>query len=117
MFECNMVLEDEKNLSKSIEKLRDNRFVLNYLKVAVSAFEKAILKSECSQWDFNLKFEKNSWNVSLVGSVWTKKRASLNEKIAQRTQIMTEVDIVKKILLRPEDMETVSLDQGHLQNR
>ena len=91
--------------------------VLNYLKVAVTAFEKAILMPDCRQWDFNLKFEKKGWNVSLVGSMWTKKRASLNDKIATKTRIKTDLDIVKRILSRPEDLETVSMDQGHLQNR
>ena len=91
--------------------------VLNYLKVALSCFEKAILVPTCSQWDFNLTFDKTGWNVSLVGSVWTKKRTSLNERIAQRTQIKTDLDIVKRILQKPEDLETVSLDQNHLQTR
>ena len=100
-----------------LAKLARIPVVLNYLKAAVACFERAILRPECRQWDFNLKFEKESWNVALVGSVWTKKRGSLNEKIAQKTRIKTDVDIVKRILSRPEDMETVSLDQDHLQNR
>ena len=91
--------------------------VLTYLKVAVACFEKAILKPDCRQWDFNLKFDKNGWNVYLVGSVWTNKRASLNKKVAEKTRIKTEFDIVRRILTRPEEMETVSLDQGHLQTR
>ena len=91
--------------------------VLTYLKVAVACFEKAILRPDCRQWDFNLKFDKEGWNVFLIGSMWTKKRGSLNEKIAQMTRIKTDFDIVRRILLRPEEMETVSLDQGHLQSR
>ena len=91
--------------------------VLTYLKVALAAFEKAILLSEFSQWDFNLKFDKKGWNVSLVGSAWTRKRVSLNKKIARRTHIKRDIAIVKRILLRPEDMETVTLDRGHLQTR
>ena len=100
-----------------LAKLARIPVALNYLKAALACFEKAILRPECRQWDFNLKFEKTSWNVSLVRNVWTKKRGSLNEKIAQQTRIKTDVDIVKRILLRPEDMETVSLDQCHLQTR
>ena len=91
--------------------------VLTYLKAAVACFEKAILRPDCRQWDFNLKFDKKSWDVYLVGSMWTKKRATLNEKIAQNMRIKTDFDILRRILLRPEEMETVSLDQGHLQTR
>ena len=91
--------------------------VLNYLKAALACFERAILRTECSQWDLKLKFDKESWNVYLVGNVWTKRRASLNEKIASKNRVKTEIDIVKRILLRPEDMETVSLDQVHIQTR
>ena len=91
--------------------------VLNFLKIAVASFEKSILKPNCRQWDFNLKFDKKGWNVLLVGSVWTNKKASLNDKIATKRRIRTDLDIVKLILARPEDLETVSMDQGHLQTR
>ena len=91
--------------------------VLNYLKAALACFKRAILGPEYLHWDFKLRFEKEGWNVFLVGNVWTKRRGSLNEKVAGRTRIKREVDIVKRILLRPEDMETVSLDQGLLQTR
>ena len=91
--------------------------LLNYLKVAVTAFEKAVLSPDCRHWDFDLKFEKKGWNVSLVGSMWTKKKASLNDKIARKERVRTDLDIVKRMLLRPEDLETVSMDQGHLQTR
>ena len=90
--------------------------VLNYLKVTVTAFEKSILRPDCRQWDFHLKFEKKGWNVWLVGSVWTNKRASLNDKIATK-RIRTELDIVRRILSKPEDLETVSMNQDHLQSR
>ena len=91
--------------------------VLNYLKAALACFKRAILRPEYCHWDFKLRFEKESWNVYLVGNVWTKRRGSLNEKIAGKTRVKTEMDIVKRILLRPEDMETVTLDHGNLQTR
>lgn len=91
--------------------------VLNYMKAALACFKRAILRQEYRHWDFKLRFEKEGWNVFLVGNVWTKRRGSLNEKVAGRTRVRTEIDIVKRILLRPEDMETVSLDQDHLQTR
>ena len=91
--------------------------VLNYLKASLACFERAILRAEFGQWDFQVKFDKESWNVYLVGNVWTKRTASLNEKVAGKTRVKTERDIVKRILLKPEDMETVSLDQDHLQTR
>ena len=52
----------------------------------------------------------------LVGNIWTKKRISLNEKVASR-RLWTEAEIVKRVLQRPDDMETVSLAAEHVQSR
>ena len=88
----------------------------NYLKAVFACYERTVLRHECSQYDFKLKWERDTWDVYLVGNIWTKKRISLNEKVASR-RLRTEAEIVKRVLQRPDDMETVSLAAEHVQSR
>ena len=90
--------------------------VLNYLKSKVKCYEKAILQKECSQYDFKIEWDKFSWNVHLTGYMWSKRRQTLNEK-ATRKWYPGEIATVSRVLIRPEVLETVSLDEGHLQRR
>ena len=90
--------------------------VLNYMKAKVKCFHKTILEPECSQYDFKIEWDKFSWTVYLVGHMWSKKRQSLNEKVA-RNWYPTDMGIVRRVLDRPEVLETVSLEQGLLERR
>ena len=90
--------------------------VLNYLKSKVKCFEKGFLQAECSQYDFKIEWDKFSWNVHLTGYMWSKRRQTLNEK-ATRKWYPGEIATVSRVLIRPEVLETVSLDEGHLQRR
>ena len=90
--------------------------VLNYLKSKVKCFEKAVLQADCSQYDFKIEWDKFSWNVHLSGHMWSKRRQTLNEKAARKSY-PGEIATVSRVLMRPEVLETVSLDEGHLQRR
>ena len=52
----------------------------------------------------------------MVGHLWTKGRKSLNEKAA-RKWYKENVDIVRRVVQRTKDMETVSLDPICLEKR
>ena len=90
--------------------------VLNYLKSKVKCFEKAVLQPECGGYDFKIEWDKFSWNVHLLGHMWSKRRQTPNEKAA-RKWYPGEIATVSRVLMRPEALETVSLDEGHLQRR
>ena len=44
--------------------------VLNYLKALLACYGRTVLRHECSQWDFKLKWERDTWDVYLVGNTW-----------------------------------------------
>ena len=90
--------------------------VLNYLKSKVKCFEKAVLKAECTQYDFKIEWDKFSWNVHLVGHMWSKRRQTTNEKAAKKWY-PGEIATISRVLMRSEVLETVSLDEGLLQRR
>ena len=105
-----------KEQTSGIGRLARIPLVLNYLKVKMECFRQAVLISECEHYDFKIKWDRDSWDVYMVGHLWTKKRRSLNEKVA-RNWYLGDVGIVRRVLQRPEDMETVSLDPQHLESR
>lgn len=105
-----------KQRCSGIGRLARIPLVLNYLKVKVECFRKFVLIPECEHYDFKIKWDKESWDVYMVGHLWTKKRRSLNEKVA-RSWYPGDVGIVRRVLQRPQDMETVSLDPQHLERR
>ena len=90
--------------------------LLNYMKAKLFCFERAILQVNYSHWDFKLKFNKDTWDVRLVGHAWNNKRWRVNTQVASRL-VQSEEGIVKRLLQRPEALETVSLDPNHLQTR
>ena len=90
--------------------------VLNYLKAKVECFKKTVLDLECDQYDMKIEWDRDSWNVHMVGHLWTKGRKSLNEKVA-RKWYKGDVDIVRRVVQRTKDMETISLDPRHLERR
>ena len=90
--------------------------LLNYVKAKLFCFEQTILLPNYSQWDFRLKFMKDTWDVLLVGHAWNKHRVKLNTKIACGL-VQSEDGIVKRLLQRPEALETVSLDPNQLRTR
>ena len=101
---------------KGIGRLARIPLILNYLKAKVECFEKAILQRQCEHYDFKIVWDKFSWNVHMVGHIWTKRRQNLNEKVA-RQWFLREIDIVRRILARSEDLETVSLNPQQLERR
>ena len=101
---------------KGIGQLARIPLILNYLKAKVECFEKAILQRQCEHYDFKIVWDKFSWNVYMVGHMWTKRWQNLNEKVA-RQWFLGEIAIVRRILARSEDLETVSLDPQQLQRR
>ena len=111
--DLNMFLSEEMS---GLARLARIPLVLNYLKAKVMSFEKAILQPECSQYDFRIEWDKFSWNVHLTGHMWSKTRQTLNEKVA-RNWYPGDIGIVRRVLVRPEVLETVSFDQGHLERR
>ena len=99
-----------------LQRLARIPIVLNYLKALLACYERIILTHECSQWDFKLKWERDTWDVYLVGNIWTKKKSRLNEKVASR-RLRTEAEIVRRVVQRPDDMETVSLAAEYVLSR
>ena len=99
-----------------VDQLARIPLVLNYLKCKVECFRKTFLDLECDQYDMKIEWDRDSWNVHIVGHIWTKVRKSLNEKAA-RKWYKDGVDIVRRVLQRTSDMETVSLDPLHLERR
>ena len=99
-----------------LQRLARIPIVLNYLKALLACYERNVLRHEYSQWDFKLKWERDTWNVYLVGNMWSKTRSSLNEKIASK-RLRKETEIVRRVLQRPEDMETVSLTAEYVHSR
>ena len=99
-----------------LQRLTRLPLLLNYLKAKLFCFEQTVLKTNYSHWDFKLKFDKDTWDVRLVGHAWDRKRMTVNKKVARRL-VQSDVDIVKRLLQRPEALETVSLDPSHLQIR
>ena len=54
-----------------------------------TAFNDIFSKSEisvsvfrCVEYDFDIKWSRDTWSVDLVGQMWTKQRESLNRNIA-----------------------------------
>ena len=90
--------------------------VLNYLKAKLFSYERTILRPNCSQWDFKLKFDRSTWDIRLVGHVWKKRRVRVNAKLARKL-VQSEDGIVKRLLQLPETLETVSLDPYYLRTR
>ena len=90
--------------------------ILNYLKIKIRCLQKTALEQDCSHFDFKIIWDKFSWNVVMIGHMWSKRRRSLNEKVA-RNWYPRDIDIVRRVLVRSEDMETVSLDPGNLERR
>ena len=101
---------------KGIGQLAHIPLILNYLKAKVECFEKTILQRQCEHYDFKIVWDKFSWNVYMVGHMCTKRWQNLNEKVA-RQWFLGEIAIVRRILARSEDLETVSLDPQQLQRR
>ena len=79
-----------------VEKLKRIPLILGYLKAKVEAFKKHVLEPRCVEYDFDIKWKRDTWNVELVGQMWTKKREPLNRNIA----MVKEAIILKKSILR-----------------
>ena len=105
----------EQELS-GVNRLARIPLVLNYLKAKVECFRKTVLDPGCDQYDMKIEWDKDSWSVYMVGHLWTKGRKSLNEKAA-RKWYKENVDIVRRVVQRTKDMETVSLDPICLEKR
>ena len=105
---------DEKMVG--LQRLARIPLVLNYLKAMLACYERTVLRHECGQWDFKLKWERDTWNVYLIGNMWSKTRSSVNEKVASK-RLRKETEIVRRVLQRPEDMETVSLAAEFVHSR
>ena len=101
---------------KGLGRLARIPLILNYLKAKVECFEKAVLQRQCDHYDFKIIWDKFSWNVHLVGHMWTKRWKTLNEKVA-RDWYLGDMVILSRILARSEDLETVSLDPQQLERR
>ena len=99
-----------------LQRLTRLPLLMNYLKAKLFCFEQTVLKTNYSHWDFKLKFDKDTWDVRLVGHAWDRKRMTVNKKVARRL-VQSDVGIVKRLLQRPEALETVSLDPSHLRIR
>ena len=99
-----------------ISRLQRIPLVLNYLKIKVESFRRNVLIPISDQYDFKIEWDRDTWNVHMVGHLWTLKRRSLNAKLA-RNWYQGDVAIVTRILQRPQDLETVSLDPRHLETR
>ena len=99
-----------------LQRLARIPIVLNYLKALLACYERNVLRHECSQWDFKLKWERDTWNVYLIGNMWRKTWNSLNEKVASK-RLWKEIEIVRRVLQRPEVMETVSLGAEYVHSR
>ena len=105
---------DEKMVG--LQRLARIPLVLNYLKAMLACYERTVLRHECGQWDFKLKWERDTWNVFLIGNMWSKTMSSVNEKVASK-RLRKETEIVRRVLQRPEDMETVSLAAEFVHSR
>ena len=99
-----------------LQRLARLPLLLNYLKAKLFCFERTILQPNYSHWDFKVRFSKDSWEVRLLGHAWNNKRVRVNQKVARRL-VQSEEGIVKRLLQRPEALETVSLDPNHLRTR
>ena len=99
-----------------LQRLARIPLLLNYLKAKLFCFERAVLQVNYSHWDFKLKFNKDTGDVRLLGHAWNNKRLRVNTKVASRL-VQTDEGIVKRLLQRPEALETVSLDPNHLRTR
>lgn len=65
-----------------VEKLKRIPLILGYLKAKVEGFKKHFLEPHCVEYDFDIKWNRDTWNVDLVGQMWTKRREPLNKSIA-----------------------------------
>ena len=65
-----------------VEKLKRIPFILGYLKAKVEGFKKHVLEPLCLEYDFDIKWKRDTWSVDLVGQMWTKGREPLNRNIA-----------------------------------
>ena len=65
-----------------VEKLKRIPLILGYLKAKVDGFKKHVLEQQCVEYDFDIKWRRDTWNVDLVGQMWTKEREPLNRNIA-----------------------------------
>ena len=123
-----------------VEKLKRIALILGYLKAKVEGFKKHVLEPQCVEYDFDIKWNRDTWKVDLVGHMWTKKREPLNRNIAavscpdfhkepelfglrpilSQAKItgacLADVKVVKRLLKKMPEMETCSLDATHLCN-
>ena len=99
-----------------IRRLQGIPLLLNYLKAKVEFFRRKVLVPECHHYDFNIEWDRDTFDVHMVGHLWMSKRRSFNEKMA-RNWYLGDVNIVSRILKTPQALETVSLDSGHLERR
>ena len=99
-----------------LRRLQRIPLVLNYLKAKVESIRRKVIVPECDHYNFEIEWDRDTWNVHLVGHLWMSRRRSLNEKLA-RNWYSGDVSIIKRILQQPQDLETVSLDPGHLEER
>ena len=99
-----------------LRRLQRITLVVNYLKAMVESIERKVIVPECDHYNFKIEWDRDTWNVHMVGHMWMSRRRSLNEKLA-RNWYQGDVSIVRRILQQPKDLETVSLDPGHLEER
>ena len=99
-----------------LDRLARIPLVLNYLKAKVECLRKTVLDPECNQYDMKIEWDRDSWSVHLIGHLWTTGRKSLNEKVA-RKWYKGDINIIRRIVQRQKDMETVSLDALYLERR
>ena len=65
-----------------VERLKRIPLILGYLRAKVEGFKKHVLEPRCVEYDFDIKWTRDTWSVDLVGQMWTKERERLNRKIA-----------------------------------